>query len=51
MATETKTPKVRYDALIAHEYTVPDSGWQGLQSGNHPKYFGQWPSCVASVRA
>ena len=22
MATETKTPKVRYDALIAHEYTV-----------------------------
>ena len=22
MATETKTPKVRYDALIAHEYVV-----------------------------
>ncbi|MGP5108093.1 MULTISPECIES: hypothetical protein [Pseudomonas] len=24
MATETKTPKVRYDALVAHEYTVGD---------------------------
>ena len=22
MATETKTPKIRYDALVAHEYTV-----------------------------
>ena len=35
MATETKTPKVRYDALVAHEYTVGEdkrTAWCGPQA-------------------